>query len=194
MTKKEIIWRHILSETLTKRINTFTQKKIASTFHFSTSTVFNALKAPRKMGAVAVTGRYFRLLDAEKLLLLWATHRDLKKDILYATAVDMPAREIEGNMPPDAIFAAFSAYRLKYNDAPADYTEVYVYSQNIDEIKKRFPKTKGAPNLFVLKPDPFLSGFGPTTPDIQTFADLWNLPQWYARDYLTALKKRLNFA
>lgn len=191
MTKKEIIWRHILNEAFTKRHYSFTQKDVAQLFHLSTSTVFNALKAPRKLGAIAVTGRNFQLKNAEKLLLLWATVRNLKKEIIYQTRVDMPILKIEGTVPGSAIFAAMSAYRLKYNQAQADYSTVYIYCADLENIKKRFPQKKGVANLVVLKPDSHLASFGHTTPDVQTFADLWNLSEWYAADFLDALKKRL---
>lgn len=190
MSKKEMIWRHILYETQNKRTDTFTQKEVAKHFKVSTSTVFNALKAPRKLGAIEVTGRFFRVRDIEKLLLLWATHRNLKSDIFYETYVDESVLKIEGLMPNTVIFGAFSAYRLTYNEAPADYGLVYVYSDDLEELKKRFPKNKKPPNLFVLKPDSHLHIFGKTTPDVQTFVDLWNIPQWYAKDYLTALKEK----
>lgn len=199
MSKKEIIWRYILYEALTHKTFVFTQKDIAGRFLFSTSTVFNALKVPRSISAVEVRGRYFRLRDFEKLLILWATHRNLQKDIIYKTHIDATVPEIEGIMPPDVIFGVFSAYRLKYNNAPADYDQVYVYiyNNNINDIKKRFPSFKKSnkyPNLFVLKSDPYLRSFGSTTPDPQTFVDLWNVSQWYAKDFLEALKKRMNLS
>ena len=143
MKKKEIIWRYILSEALKKRQFIFTQKNLAETFNISTCTVFNALKAPRQLSAIEVTGRFFRLKSIEKLLLLWATHRNLGSDIIYATHVGKSAREIEGLMPPNVIFGAFSAYRFAHNEAPADYDQVYVYADKLDEIKKRFPKNTG---------------------------------------------------
>lgn len=194
MTKKETIWRNILHEALTRRTDVFTQKNIAKQFHYSTSTVYNALKIPRELGAIEVTGRFFRLRDVEKFLLIWATQRHLTKDIIYQTYVDMNPQKIEGSMPPNTIFAAFSAYRLKYKESPADYDTIYVYSKNLEEIKQRFPKEKNRKknaNLFVLKPDEFLNDFGSITPDVQTFVDLWNLPQWYAKDFLEALKKKI---
>lgn len=192
MTKKETIWRHILHHALTKGVSVYTQKNLAHELHYSLSTVFNALKVPRKIAAVQVTGRFFRLIDAEKLLLLWATQRNLTADGVYQTYVDLPARSVEGGMPPDVIYAAFSAYRLAYAEAPADYDTVYVYSANVEAIKKRFPKHKGRTNLFVLKPDSLLASFGDTTPNVQTFVDVWNIPLWYAKDYCEALKKRMN--
>lgn len=192
MTKKETIWRHILHKALTEKVLTFTQKSIAEKFKISTSTVFNALSVPRKIGAIEVRGRYFRLRDFEKLLLVWATARNLKNDISYSTFVADGVRGIEGMMPPDVIFGTFSAYRFAYNEEPADYSAVYVYADDLEEIRRRFPKQKGSPNLFVLKPDWQLSSFGKTTPDVQTFVDLWNIPEWYTKDYLNALKKRMN--
>ncbi|MBI2637984.1 winged helix-turn-helix domain-containing protein [Candidatus Peregrinibacteria bacterium] len=194
MTKKETIWRFVLHEALTKRTLTFTQKKIAERFAYSTSTVFNALKIPRKLGAVEVTGRFFRLRDAEKLLLLWATQRNLERDIIYKTHVDLPVKKIESGMPADAIFGAFSAYRFAHGDAPADYSVVYVYAQNTDKIAQRFPlqkAKKATPNLYVLKSDAHLASFGKTTPDVQTFVDLWNMSEWYAKDFLEALKLKI---
>lgn len=195
MTKKETIWRHILMQALEKKQSVFTQKEIAHNFKISTSTVFNALKAPRKLGAVEVTGRFFRVIDAEKLLILWATIRNIDKDIQYSTYVPYSVIKIEGGVTGDAIFGAFSAYRLKYDDAPADYDQVYVYSDSLAEFKKRFPLIQNKQqmkNLFVLKPDPFLASFGYTTPDVQTFVDIWNISKWYARDFLNSLKEKLN--
>lgn len=192
MTKKETIWRYILEQALQKSVRQFTQKNIAIFFGFSLSTVFNALKAPRETGAISVTGRFFRLRDAEKLLLLWAVSRNLNRDIIYQTSVSAEPREIEGSVPADVVFAAFSAYRMAFGDAPADYDVVYIYSENPDNVIKRFPKKKGRPNLIVLKPDLHLKTFGPTTPNSQTFVDLWNLPQWYAKDFLNALKQKMN--
>ncbi len=190
MTKKEMIWRYILEEALAGRQSEFTQKDVAAKFHFSTSTVFNALKIPRKLEAIEVSGRFFRMRDIEKFLIVWATFRNLKKDIIYSTKADLPPQNIEASMPPAVIFGGFSAYRLKYGDPPADYSLVYVYSDDIQEIKKRFPPRKGYANIFVLKPDAFLASYGKVTPDSQTFADLWNMREWYAKDFLVSLKAK----
>ncbi len=192
MFKKEVIWRYILSEALEKKVFIFRQKEIAHFLGISTSTVFNALKIPRKLGAIEVTGRNFRLRDLEKLLLFWATHRNLEKDLIYSTFVPLPVREIEGLMPPNVIFGFFSAYRLAYNETPADYSVVYIYSDDLKEIKKRFPDKKGNKNLFILKPDKWLCSFGKITPKVQTFVDLWNIPEWYSKDFLEGLKLKMN--
>ncbi len=192
MSKKEIIWREILYQALEQKNRLMTQKDLAAKFGFSLSTVFNALKAPRQIDAIKVSGRDFKIADVEKFLYLWATARNLKKDIIYQTRADLPVVEIEGQMPPAIIYAAYSAYRLKFKEAPADYDKVYVYASNCDEVKKRFPpvKTKSS-NLFVLKADDFLKNYGPTTSLAQIFVDLWNISDWYAKDFLGGLKDKI---
>ena len=193
MTKKEIIWRQILFDVIERKNTVFRQKDLAEKFGFSLSTVFNALKTPRAAGAVEVMGRGFRVTDAEKLLYLWATQRNLEKEIIYKTFVPESASKTEGRMPAEAIFGGYSAYIMKYKDAPAEYAKTYVYASEDDlkEIKKRFPKEKGDPNFFVLKKDLELAKFGKLTPDVQTFVDLWNMKDWYAKDFLNALKNKI---
>ena len=134
MTKKEIIWREILYQTIEKKNRQFTQKKLAANFGFSLSTVFNALKIPRKIGAVKVTGRNFILVDPEKLLYLWATCRNLTKDVIYKTRVKGSVFDIEGLMPPAAVYGAYTAFRKKFKEVAADYDKVYVYSKESNEI------------------------------------------------------------
>lgn len=192
MNKKEIIWREILFQAIENKKTEFTQKEIAQKYGFSLSTVFNALKIPRNTNAIEGK-RGFKIRDLEKFLYLWATFRNIKKDIIYQTSVKKGVFAIEGEMPPQVIFGAYSAFFRKYKEAPADYDKVYVYieEEKLPEIKKRFPFQKGYQNLIVLKADPWLKKFGKITPDCQTFVDLWNLPEWYAKDFLNALKDKI---
>lgn len=192
MTKKEIIWREILFQAIENKKFEFTQKELAKKYGFSLSTVFNAIKTPREIGALEGK-RGFKIRDLEKFLYFWATFRKIKKDIIYQTAVKKGVFDIEGEMPPEIIFGAYSAFFKKYKEAPADYDKVYVYAEekSLSEIKKRFPYQNGYQNLIVLKADPYLKNFGKITPDCQTFVDLWNLPEWYAKDFLNALKEKI---
>jgi len=194
MNKKEIIWREILYQTIEKNIEQFTQKELAQKFSISLSTVFNALKVPRQLKIVEVTGRNFRIINKEKFLYLWATYRNLKKDIIYQTKVDLPPKKIEALMPPKIIYGFYAAYNQRFDDQPADYDKVYIYSteKELGKIKKRFPFKKGYFNLVVLKQDKFLHNYGETTPLCQTFVDLWNVGEWYAQDFLNALKNKIN--
>lgn len=190
MLKKEIIWREILFQAIEKKKKQFTQKDLAAKFGFSLSTVFHALKIPRSTGAIDVRGRFFSVIDIEKFLAIWATFRKLEKEIVYKTHVDLPSIKIEGEMPNSVIYTAYSAYRLKFKEAPADYDKVYVYVKDLSQIKKRFPKKKGYENLIVFKPDKFLRKYGSIPPLAQIYVDLWNLKEWYAHDFLNELKKK----
>jgi DNA-binding transcriptional MocR family regulator len=191
MNKKEIIWREILFQAINNKKNNFTQKELAQKYDFSLSTVFNALKVPRDSGCIKVSGRGLRILDIEKWLYLWATRRNLKKDIIYQTKVDKSIKQIEAESTNDTIFGLFSGYLKKYKDAPADYDKVYLYSENPEAIKSRFPFKKGFANLIIISADPWLKNFGKITPDCQMFVDLWNLSEWYAKDFLEALKNKI---
>ena len=89
-------------------------------------------------------------------------------------------------MPSDVVYASYSAYKIKFRDVPADYSEVFVYGDP-EKIKKRFPLSKGRPNLFVLA-----KGGKMTFANI--FVDLWNMKEWYAKDFLAAMEGKINEA
>jgi len=192
MLKIETIWRELLFQSIEAKNRRFTQKELAQKFGFSTSTIFQALKAPRKMGAVRVTGRFFVLEDPKKLLYHWASVRNLGKQIIFKAKVDLPIMEIEGLVPPGAVFAGFAAARRILGEPPADYGEVHVYSDDLESIKKRLVFVKGRENLIVFKADPFLAQYGQITTLAQTFVDLWNLPSWQAKEFTQALEVKIN--
>lgn len=188
MKKIEIIWREMMEQAVKNPV--FEQKQLATKFGFSTSTVFASLTSLRNLGAVSVTGRNFRITSLEKLLLFWATHRNLNHDIVYQTHIEAPVLEIEGLMDDDTIYGCYSATRFHLKVAPSEYDKVFVYSTNPENLKRRFPASPLSPNFFVLKADPFLSAFGKITPVSQTYVDLFNLKDWYAGEFLKALKEK----
>ncbi len=191
MKKIEAVYRDILHTFFTERKLLFRQKDLAEKLSCSVSTVFHALEAPRRIGAIRVTGRNFSLTDAEKLLTYWATRRNLSRDVLYETHAPGSAAQREGLMPPEIIFGACSAYRMLFGETPADYEKVIVYAASADPVRARFPKLKGPANIMALQADPLLASYGATTPPVQIFVDLWNLPDWYAQDFRKALWRRL---
>jgi len=191
MFKKEMIWREMLYQSIEKNNFNFQQQKLAKKFNFSLSTVFNALKIPREIKAIQVSGNGFKLINIEKLLYLWGTQRKLGKDIIYKTFVGEPIEKIEANMPSNIIWSAFSAYKYKFKETPSDYGKVYIYGNNIDEIKKRFPVKKGPENLYVLKQDEYLKDYGQCGTLGQIFVDLWNNEDWYAQEFLKKLKEKI---
>src|SRR3989344_3933490 len=187
MKKIELVYRKILDEIIEKKNKRMTQAEIARALQISLSTVNLALEHLKKMNAIEVNNRSFTIVNAKKILLYWASIRNLVKDIIYKTRVNRSVVEIEKNMPPNVLFGAYSAYKFILKDMPADYSEVYVYVDinNVEEIKKRFKENKNEGNLFVLKKD-----FKEMT-KAQIFVDLWNSKEWYAKDFLKALEEKI---
>ena len=185
MKKLELVYNKILEEVIENKNHQLTQKSLSEELKISLSTVNHALQPIKNMGAIKISLKNFNVVNTRKILYYWASIRNIKRDIIYKTRVGKPVEEIEKLMPNSAIFTAYSAYKFKFRNKPADYSEVYVYC-NKEEIKERFPESKNVPNLFVLKKD--IAEL--TTANL--FADLWNLKEWYAKDYLDALQGRLN--
>ena len=194
MKKIEFVYRELLHQSLEKKNNKLTQLAIASKLNISLSTVNYSLKPLRAMGAIDVKLKNFTVVDGKKILYYWASLRNINEDIIYKTRVDKPIQKIESEMPAHVVYGAFTAYKFKFKDVPADYSEVYVYGSDeiIDDIKKRFPGSKNTPNLFVLKKDSLMENYGQITTLAQTFIDLWNLKEWYAKEFLMALEDKIN--
>lgn len=201
MLKIEYIWRELLDRVIEKGRPEFTITELAKKYQLSTSVVNHALIPLRELNIVKIGKINSKVIDWERLLFFWATRRNIKKEIVYSTFYNLPVYEREGFMPADVIPTAYTAFRLKFQRIPADYDHVYFYSNNIEKVIKRFPKSHSVirprnvyPNIFILKPDPNLlksAKIGLA----QLFVDLWNLPEWYAKDFqeatLLEIRKRL---
>jgi DNA-binding transcriptional regulator LsrR (DeoR family) len=199
MKRQEVVLRRIACGYISGE-RSFTQLGISKELGVSLSAVNGAVSNLRDINAVRVKRRSFEVTALDRLLLYWATHRNLKKDITYQTRADMPVKDIEKSMPDGAAFTCYTAYRLLYDDAPADYSEVYVYATDdaLDEIKRRFKSSDKVPNVIILKCDSGLERMikehklkRSSVCAAQIFVDLWNANQWYAKDFVDALLKRL---
>ncbi len=186
MKKLELVYNEIFYSLFKENKEKFTQLELAKKLRISLSTVNNALKPLRRINAIRVSLRSFILVNKRKILLYWASIRNLEKDIIYKTRVENII-DAEKNMPPHVIFTAYSGYKFNFKNTPADYSELYVYSNDLEEIKRRFPEKKGPENLFILKFDNKLK----LNPAL-LFVDLWNLREWYAKDFLKALEGKIN--
>lgn len=194
MKKIETIWHHLLWLVLEKREFKHTQKEIAEYFGYSLSTVNLAVKQLSLIGAIDIRGKFFIIKDTKKILLYWATHRNIQKNIIYETYVDQSVQEIEGLIPFDTIIGGYSAIKFILKELPADYSKVYLYvnEKKIEEVKKRFPKNKNIPNLIILKEYPKQRLYGKFTTLAQTFIDIWNMNDWYAKDFLRELERKID--
>lgn len=196
MKKIDQVYREILYQEIENRKGKLTQSELALNLGFSLSTINLAVKKLEKIGAVIIESRGFRVIDIMKILIYSASIRNLDKDVIYITNVNLDVREIERNIP-DVYYACFSAYKFKFKDSPFDYSEVFVYAfeDQLKEIKKRFPEKnefKRLPNLYVLKADENMRKYGKTLTTGQIFIDLWNLKIWYARYFFDEIEKKLN--
>lgn len=195
MFKIEYVWRELLDRVIEKRNPDFTITELANKFSLSTSVVNHALIPLRNLNIVKINKTSSKVIDWERLLFFWATRRNLKKEIIYSTFSPRAVYDREGLMPPDVIPTAFTSFRYSLNKTPADYDHIYFYSNKIEKITKRFPVSKRLPNIFILKPDLYLLK-SKKLGLAQLFVDLWNLPEWYAKDFqeatLLKIRKRLN--
>lgn len=194
MAKKlERVYREISHQSLEKKNNRLTQKGIAKECKLAISTVNYAIKPLEEMGAISKLGKGFKVIDIKKVLLYWANNRNLSKDIIYKTFYP-DLSEAEKLMPSGAVFTAYTAYKIRFRSAPADYSGIYVYAKDLQEIKKRFPASKRNPNVFILKLDPLIKKTSKNNSAClgQIFADLWNLKEWYASDFIKEFEERLS--
>ena len=193
MKKIELVYREILFNAIEKENKTLTQSYLAETLNISLSTVNFALQPLARMNSINIKKRGFDIIDIKKILYYWASIRNIEKDIIHKTRVDEPVKEIEKQMPDNIVFTAYSAYKFKFKEVPADYSEIYVYGS--DEVLKRFEEQQESkminPNLFVLKKDNE-EKHGKTATIANLFVDLWNLKQWYAKDFLIALEAKID--
>ncbi len=194
MRKIETIWHEILFQALEKKKFKFTQQELAEKFGYSLSTVNYALDVPAEMGMVRKESKFSVLTDFNKLLYYWASERRLAKDIIYKTYADQDIISLEKIIPPEAIFGGYTAAKEYLGEPPADYSKIYFYADesSLEEIKRRYPENNQRPNVFVLKKIPALERYGDYTTLPQTFVDIWNLRDWYAREFVISLEDKIN--
>ncbi len=194
MKKIESIYREILYKALELKEFELTQSELSKKLGISLSIVNSAVKRLNSIGSVRIQQRGFRVIDIKKILYFWASVRNLEKDIIYKTRIEVPVREIERIMP-NLVFTCYTGYKFMFNDVPADYSEVYVYADEgeLQILKERIKKISNIhkkENLYVLKKDPLLILYK-NIPLAQIFADLWNVKDWYAKDFIDAFEKKL---
>jgi len=168
------------------------QKTLAHVCGLSLGTVNPLVSKLEQIGAIEKKPMGFRITDARRVLLYWANTRGLVKDIVYSANSHLPLKEIEVGMPKGAVLTAYSGYRVRFGNVPADYDAVYVYADPLT-VKRRFPPEKGRrKNLFVLAFDPHLARLskGGAAPLAQIYVDLWQLGA-PAKRFIEALDEQL---
>lgn len=188
MKKQERIFREILVGIQEKK-KLFFQSEISRDCDVSLGLVNKTIKKIEQQGCIEKKVRGFYVINSKKIILYWASIRNLNNDIVYKTFYDKPVIEIE-KMMPQGMFTAYSGYKYRFKSVPSDYSEVFVYADK-NEIEERFPKNNKKPNIFVLKSDKHLEKFK-QVPIPQLFVDLWNINTWYAQEFLKALEEKIH--
>ena len=187
MKKVELVYNEILYNCYELGNRKLTQTYLSKELEISLSTVNNALKPLREMNVIKTNPMNFLVLDPYKMLLVWVTKRRFLTNIFYETRAETSVSGIEKLMPEEVIFAAFSAFKFRFGEVSADYSEVYVYTER--NWEERFPERNGPPNVIFLKKERILEKYGKTTTIAQTFVDLWNINTWYAQEFLKKLEE-----
>lgn len=197
MKLSEILYREIAKDFL-NGTNRFTQMELSTRLGISIGNINKVLMRLKEINAVKIEHRSFHITELDRLLLYWATHRRLDRDIIYRASSDMRVVDIENNLPNGIAFTAYTAYKKIYRSIPADYSEVFVYATDeaLDTIKERFPKRGRFPNIIVLNTDKILKkrimSYGVNVTSIPNiFVDLWNIKTWYSLEFARALSKKL---
>lgn len=177
MKKGDRVLRQILYAAYERGESFMSQKALARVCELSIGMVNLVIAKLERLGTIEKKPLGFKIMDPKKILIYWASKRDLAKDVVYGTFRPLSVTEIEAQMPPGAIFTGYSGYRLKFGAEPTDYEEVYVYADP-REVRRRFSAQEGyKKNLFVLSPDPHLERVSEAgiAPLAQIYVDLWQL-------------------
>lgn len=199
MFKEEAVIREILCEVLYGN-NAIEQKRISQLLRVSIGLVNKTVTKLERMGAVSKTGRSYSVTSFKKVLMLWASLRNLQRDLIYSTRVGGSVREIERSLPDGSILSAYTAFNYLFNEVPADYSEVWTYVPEdiLAEVKERFPSNNLPGNLYVLKTNTLLlenskrysKGINMVSVP-QLYVDLWNIPSWYSKEYIALLERKI---
>lgn len=195
MKKGERVLREILHRFYERNERFMSQKALAEVCELSLGTVNPVIRRLEQLGAIEKKPLGFRVSDVTRILLYWASKRNLVVDTIYSARAPTSAAEIEESLPRGSVLTAYSGFKAKFGETPADYQEVYVYADSA-ELKRRFPQTRGRfKNLIVLKPDDHLSKLaeGGVAPLAQIYVDLWQLGE-PAKKFVDELGARMRSA
>lgn len=153
MWKFERIYRELLLNSLSQ-VSLSHQEEIATHCKVSLGLVNKTVNKLTIANAVEATRTGVRVLSPARLLNLWATERNLTKDIWQAFRLD-PITQAERDLPKDTLLTAFSAWFTTSGRKPAEYDRLYFYVTNKENFNHwlnfRKQKTRAInPNIFAL--------------------------------------------
>lgn len=154
MRKFERIYRELLLCSL-REVSLVRQEDVASECGVSLGLVNKTVRKLEAAMAVEATRRGVRVLSPARLLNLWATERDLGKDVWRSFRLD-PVAEVEKSLPADVLVTGFSGWFKVSGRRPAEYDRLYFYVTDTESFESWFSFRKSRvrrvnPNVFVLR-------------------------------------------
>lgn len=162
---------------------------LASDLGMGVSTVHKALAHPVEIGAVIVrSSGGVRVVDPGRLMILWAGHRRLSRDIIDRYEVSGSAPVVERSITSQtAVLGGFGAVVAHLSgNVIADYESVLVYGDPalVNSSRQNDPNPNRITEVVVVRPDPLLARYGRVTPLVQAWVDLFCLPGWQAARFV----------
>ncbi len=192
MSKREVVWRHLLVGAREGRRAWPSVTALAEELGIAISTTHRSLAHPLEIGALDLSPLGgLRVLDPVRLLALFAAHRHVQRDVVASAWSSMPAEEIEAEaVLAGATLGGFGAVvaHLGVNRI-ADYSRVLVYGRVDLSFLPKAPTGDGT-EVWIAEPDSWLCSYGRVTPLVQAWADLFSMPGWQAARFVEALDPR----
>jgi hypothetical protein len=189
----EAVWRHLLVGASAGRRRWPSLSALAEELDIPVSTAHRSLGHPVEIDAVSIRSLDgLQVLDPARLLILFAAHRHVQRDIVARFRVEAAAAEVEAMATnPKAVLGGFGAVVAHQGgiNRIADYDMVLFYGD--PWLAEATPVTAGgATEVLVAEPDSLLHRYGRITPYSQAYADLFSLPGWQAARFVEELDIR----
>lgn len=153
MHKFESVYRQLLLSSM-NGADRVTQEELARRCRVSLGLVNKTIRKLSSALAVEATSQGVRILSPGRVLNLWATERDVGKDLLDSFRLD-DLREVERSLPSGVVMTAFSAWKSLSGRIPAEYDRLYFYvidqARFKDWVRFRESERRSTnPNIFAL--------------------------------------------
>lgn len=193
MSTVQALWRELLAGSQEGRRRWPSVSALAGELGVPVSTAHRSLGHPDEIGAVSISPlEGLVVLDPYRLLLLFAAHRHLQRDIVSRVWVAAPVAEVEAAIGTDrgCVLGGFSAVVAHAGgNRIADYETILVYGDaHLDKFRAT-PPGEGT-EVVVAEADRWLGRYGRFTTYAQAFADLFCLPGWQAARFVDELDAR----
>jgi len=190
LSKTQQVWRHLAWNAIEEGQRRWpAMTTLAKDLGMGVSTVHKALAHPVEIGAVEIrSAGGVRVVDPGRLLILWAGHRRLSRDIIERYEVSGSAPVVERSIIREtAVLGGFGAVVAHLSgNVIADYETVLVYGDPAVDTSLRLndPDPNRITEVIVARPDPLLASYGRVTPVVQAWVDLFCLPGWQAARFV----------